>query len=114
MSGHLPDVTPGIPHHSTTISIRRVPNSLQRYCTGIQSSLAGVVCVLDIHVEERGEGLPGSSLAHHEERVANHDLRRRVDMELARRPEHTLEECDQPGRLFNDDAWSNGMPTCGG
>src|SRR5262249_13978574 len=89
VSGYLPHITPTIPHHSATIAIGGVPQGLQRYRAGIKSTSVRLVCVLDVHMEKCGEPIAGAGFAHHEERVADPDLRRRGSLELARRPEHT-------------------------
>lgn len=102
--GDLENVTEGVAHHRPAVPVRRVEGRFQGYSASSNRPLVGAVCVIDVDVEERWEGVALAGLAHHDERVTDPHLCWTSDVDLAGRGEDGPEEVDLPGHIGDDDA----------
>src|SRR5262249_25689266 len=107
----LPDVPPRISNRRSSVAVRHVSRSLDRFSACGNCSLVGLVRILDIDVEAGRHRLPlAAAVADHDDRIANPHLRRRSGLELAVGAEHDLHKPDKAGDSVGEGSGSHVVP----
>ena len=110
MRGDLPDVTPLVFDHTTTVPVRHVGWLFESTSTGIEGASIRRVNVVDVHVEKGGHRATNSGLANHDHRVADPYLGWKGFSVFSRSAENMLEEFYELTCVVSDDSWRNGVP----
>src|SRR6266496_2773561 len=110
MRGDLPGAAPFVFHHATAIPVGRDGWRFERTRPSIESAPIRSVGVAGINVEKGGHRTTGSSVADHDQRVADPDLGWTRLPIFSRSAEHLLQELDKVPCLVSHDSWCNGVP----
>jgi hypothetical protein len=105
--GHLEDIPERIAHHRPSIAVGRVQWCLESSSPRLYRGLEGEVCVIDIDVQEAGEGVALARRGDHDQRIADTYLGRASRFELAIAIEHSTEEFDLRRHIADHQARSH-------
>src|SRR5262245_55730440 len=107
----LPDVRPRITNRRSSVTVRHVRRSFDRFGARGNCPPVGLVCILDVDIKEGRYRLAHTAaVTDHHDRISNSDFRWRSAAQFATLVEHGSQKSHQAGDIVGEDSWGHGVP----
>src|SRR5262249_16100595 len=107
----LPDVRPRITNRRSSVTVRHVRRSFDRFGARGNCPPVGLVCILDVDIKEGWYRLAHTAaVTDHHDRISNSDFRWCSAAQFATRVEHGSQKSQEAGDIVGEDSWGHGVP----